>query len=58
MFGRKSSLKVLLDKRFGYVMFNEEDNVQIKCTPEYKETWVSLGFKVILITKNLQLIEG
>lgn len=57
MFGRKTNFKVLMEKKFGYIMFNEEDNVKIKCTPEYKETWLSLGFKVIKETNNLQLIK-
>lgn len=56
MFGKKSNLKLLLEKKFGYIMFNEADNVHIKCTPEYKETWLSMGFKVVKTTSNLQLI--
>lgn len=57
MFGRKSNIKVLLEKKFGYIMFNEEDNVEIKCTPEFKETWLSLGFKVVKTTNKLQLVK-
>lgn len=57
MFGKKSNIKVLLEKKFGYIMFNEEDNVEIKCTPEFKETWTSLGFKVIKTTDRLQLVK-
>jgi hypothetical protein len=54
---KHNHLEKLIKQRLGYVMFNEQENVEVKCTPEFKRLWVERGFKV-KEEKSLQLVNS
>ncbi|BAK53004.1 hypothetical protein F373_gp192 [Bacillus phage SP-10] len=53
---KQNNLEPLKQKREGYIMVNEANNVEIKCTPEFKQIWLARGFKVVKHSRELRLI--
>ncbi|NMF01391.1 hypothetical protein [Aneurinibacillus aneurinilyticus] len=40
-------LDKLTEEREGYIMRNEQTNVEIKCTEEFVEAWKQRGFVIV-----------